>query len=688
MSYTIDVFNELYTSPESFDSTSSNHERLLYFKNAVELVYSLIIHFDDDRDLTNDKYIKQDPNYNVNLPKAEWKYYKNLYGEYTPYDKMIYIRSLDTMELIEFTKETLVEHATTRKMLIEDYDTRLDFERKHIGNRTLIAGILTPIHPDISTKAADGQIIGYAKHLVEFNEYTLIEDLNKSINRHRLRWYNAQYLHADELYTSAYYAVMYPSLVSQVILLREDRCHTLEVHSFHVTQYLASHGQLDRYMDRLTHYQKLWLYRNIRNIKKFRGHNKSFKKLVTNLFEYSNIPLLKVDLGVVPTSKALKEVRLPERHLTDTKNKTTVNELTLDQYRVIEAPVVHNKERLRRFPMTNIRNSYLGRGSTKMLNSTVSNISDLELYTKLDFAHDHWLWLSFTNRYRAFIDVEDIENSETHQITCKQAYILTRFLFAKITKQPFAMNRPEIVQYVDHIDYEPYTKMGNPIIIRRLVDQVNSFLVKIPVVLSTINFGNLVTRIYEGFTAIQNMIGSETNDLIKSSIQAMSSDIYSSPNLDFNLTQDEINNPINTVETSTYEDLVKLYIKVILDSTDHKETAVNLKEIQESSVGITRQLSSYGIMVAAKTNEIDAMLLNNTTGVPLSTRTTIQHKETPILSTEEYHSTSNYSDLRSFEATGDTLTITDTTTYSIDLEIELVLSNEETKHLLYYIDGE
>ena len=224
------------------------------------------------------------------MPAADspetWKYYQNLAGNYTSYDPMIYIYSLDTGLRMEFTVENLQNSPVTAEnyypgsfffsQLISQYPLQQD----------LILSIIYPVDINMAIMAEDGEILTYNASLIEENEYTLMSDLNTWSKGFHVRWNVPAFSISDDYYAAAQKGIYYVSLVNKLINLRALRCHTIEAHSFHVTQYLASHNGLSQYIDYLTLSQRLYLYRNINH---FRRHS-GFKKIFTDLIELLATP--------------------------------------------------------------------------------------------------------------------------------------------------------------------------------------------------------------------------------------------------------------------------------------------------------------------------------------------------------------------------------------------------------------
>lgn len=614
MSLSVDVYNDLFISPKPFDSTSSIHELEIFMTVCLDLIKGLVIHFEDAAELSNDLVASIIPTYNANAPKTHWRYYRNMAGIYTEIDAPMYINSLDTFTRIELTVENLVDHAATRNALINNTEYRELLMSVYPDNETLLDGIINPIPVEISTKAKDGEILYYPEHLVQFNEYSLIEDLNTWIRWHMDRWYNPQYIHADELYTASYYGVMYPAMYNALLGMREDRIHTLEVHTFHVQQYLASHGLLDRHIDILTHKQRLWLYRNIRYIRKHAGHDKTFHMLVDNLLDPSHIPLdgyymslINAQAGIEPrfhtkTYTEEQSVGL-EHHNLDSyrtlEGRSPVNQLEQSTYTLEGVEHIHSVHPIPiQYQQNDINHSVYGNLRTKILESTIIDYDEDHNYNFLNVLHDHWLYHAFKGGYSTHMDVVDLKANESMTVSVKNAYILMRVLFSEITNTPFVIRSPEVVQVLDHVDFKDYLGFADITSVKKTAEFVNFHLpALVDGYLSTTAFNTGVEEIYKGFDTIHKYMQSHTDTLTKSVLDLMINDIYQKRELEdieFDVEKWRTETGI-TVDPVLMTDKEVLFSSIFSDATGYRVINKSRQEIQEGLIDYMTQLTSYGV---------------------------------------------------------------------------------------------
>lgn len=220
-----------------------------------------------------------------------WKYYMNISGQYHFTDKIMRVISLDTHDEIDFTKEMMQIHTATAKAY--RYGTRFYFSlvKKYPDQEQLILAINNPADINEAIAAEDGAILAYYRDLVESQEDTLIYDLEKYIKAYLSRYTVAGFNNVWKNYPVLALSNLYASLPAEVMNLRLLACKTNKTHSFHIEQYLASHGYLDKYIKYMTLKQKLYLYHNIDYIEKYAGHTETFNELMQWILSDRRIPL-------------------------------------------------------------------------------------------------------------------------------------------------------------------------------------------------------------------------------------------------------------------------------------------------------------------------------------------------------------------------------------------------------------
>ena len=261
----------------------------LYRQSCINLARSIILKSSEVAAAINAELTL----YGVDVDETDpstWKYYLNLNGQYHSFDTPMTVTSLDTLEVIAFTRESLEIHRSTAKAYTFNSEAYLSLLARYPEQETLIRGIVNPVDIDAALSAADWDILHYNDDLVEVNEADLVNRIQTWIRRHMLRWHINDYTISDDLYLAAAMGVMYSHLPNAIVNIRLDNAKTYKAHSYHVWTYLASRGGLSGFRDTLSTAQALFLYRNIRYIYKNSGKTSTFKLLIENLLTQRGRP--------------------------------------------------------------------------------------------------------------------------------------------------------------------------------------------------------------------------------------------------------------------------------------------------------------------------------------------------------------------------------------------------------------
>lgn len=255
-----------------------------------------------------------------------WKYYMTLAGQYHETHTLMTVKSLDTLETIEFTVNELKNHRATREAYQYGTSYHKELVTRYPDQEPLIYHILNPIDKYDSIAAEDGTILAFPTALVDPNETDLISRLEAWIKRFMHRWNTRAYSITDELYSVGMMGVLWMTLPQVIFVLRLENMGTARAHGFHIRETLASHQNLDEFYDLLTLDQRLFLYRNLDYIIHNAGHQETFDMLLDNILTDRGISLVQYDLrqnhsdvpdtSLVPTADLLAtNVNFKERNV-------------------------------------------------------------------------------------------------------------------------------------------------------------------------------------------------------------------------------------------------------------------------------------------------------------------------------------------------------------------------------------
>lgn len=409
-----------------------------YIARNIELARMLTIHSTTSANLINEFLINKHGETAVDVNnKLTWKYYLNISGEYHPTDTIMKVISIDTQEEITFSKQTLSEHTGTLESY--KYGTRYynNIVQVYPEQEMLIRGILYPADINKAINSEDGDILSYPKHLVEDNEETLIKDLQEYIKNYNLRWNVKALSITNSLYHSSQHAILYLNILPKLLNFRLLRCKTNEVHSFHLKEYLASHGNLDRFIPYMTLKQQLWLYRNIRYIERNSGKVHQFNTLIEHLFTERFIPVSEFSVRHVNEfdERGFPEILVRRKPLNLEFNRVEKDYISLPKLYQKETPIAYNNDIYFIEREKQITKSFKYSDSsvlqTKDLESAMIDYSDSVPDPLNEVLLRLLAFTTLTDLKKGVVVYKDIFSGENKTLTSKDAFIYMYYLNTK-----------------------------------------------------------------------------------------------------------------------------------------------------------------------------------------------------------------------------------------------------------------
>lgn len=424
----------------------------VYMKDLIGLCRSMVVKCDFIATTMNAQLLAQNVAVNTVDPTT-WKYYRNLAGEYHVTDQLMQVRSLDTLETIDFTKANLATHRATARNYKPGTVYYNLLVAKYPAQAMLINGIISPIDIKTAIDSDNGDILYYDPQYVESNEDNLISELQGWVDQFFTRWFNESYLIVDDLYLPTFWGQFWLQLPIVVQLIRLRNCRTPMVHSFHIQQYLASNGRLDQYIPYLSRKALLWVYRNLRYLQRNVGKRDTFKRLVDNLLTPRGIPIIEYTLvqnvsempnQLYPSVEMEKGV-INIDTIQEGQEKVSVGAILERQALIArENPIV--QEAAEYEIIDQVRSDSFSQLPTKVLDSEVIDRSNSSMRTMQHVLLNEWLYLASSNKYRAYVNIPNPFTGESMSMTVKDAFIMMFFAFCKTRGIDMPMI-PRIIAY-------------------------------------------------------------------------------------------------------------------------------------------------------------------------------------------------------------------------------------------------
>ena len=439
----------------------NNVEFNAYIQKTIAFARTIVIKC-EDLALLDNRLMEQYYGINSGTDKSKWRYYLHLNGEYHSTDEIMKVQSLDNSDIIDFTKANLDIHPATKRAyrLGSYYYTRLT--EKYPAQSNLINGIINPIPPSESIPANNYQILRYNKDYVLWNEYQLMTALQNHIDTMVQNSFKTEYLYTDNLMLTTLLGNLYGSLVSAILMIREEAEGTRYAHEFHIWSKLASHGISTIYKSVLDNKQTMWLYRNIDWVLRKQGRIQTFDSLVDIILTHRNIPLARHEAIQTTTDQLEKLVPTPafisrpvnlQSRLGLSSRMLTVNELIVKENKVA---IDNAQEEV--FSVStaeyNISSGVHSDIPTKVLESTMVDATDRNTNTIMRVLHNHWLYLTANDLYQINHDFVDFRTGTHFKLSTSDAYILWAYLLDK--------NRNTVQEFIPAYTYFNVRKILPP----------------------------------------------------------------------------------------------------------------------------------------------------------------------------------------------------------------------------------
>lgn len=187
---------------------------------------------------------------------------------------LMVVKSYDTQEYVPVCRELFLapdQYRTAEIYKIPNQGYR-DLAQQYPENAAVLRAMSSPptqtaqelaALPDLSLISADFE------QLEEAERSSMYEALVKTLKLCQQRWHVSEYRYED-MYAVSWQGILWGLLFQALLTQRIDNIRTHQVHSFHLWEYLRSHG-LGDYREALTSEQQRFLYRNLTYLLRHKG---------------------------------------------------------------------------------------------------------------------------------------------------------------------------------------------------------------------------------------------------------------------------------------------------------------------------------------------------------------------------------------------------------------------------------
>lgn len=445
----------------------------IYQSDTFHLARSIVIKFDLVSEAINKELSFRGYPVAPDFP-ASYKYYLNLSGEYHASDHdllmqqygshhiMVDVATNTGYESVPFTKE-LFHGDTANRSLLNEYQLGSNFYNRLVVKypqfETLIRGVLSPIDINEAINAPNGAILSIANRhrltrdngevyyatpanlrvskitsLIQSQEHNLITELQSWVSKSLFRWVVGGYSISDDLYVPFVIGILSSMLPSKIMNIRWKNARTSYAHTFHIKEYLNSHGLLGKYVQFIPLTQVMYLYRNVQYLELNLGKTTTFDELVDNMLTPTNVPMagyyLKHDISDMrgEDGALLPETRMAREHINFKSLGAGSDRRDIREILDREVPLARENYRYIDNVEQETRTTLKWAGDdelmTKVLESELTDIADPIPVTLLSQLVWFWAYLSSQELYTGSIFVSNPVNGERIALTPLNAFIL------------------------------------------------------------------------------------------------------------------------------------------------------------------------------------------------------------------------------------------------------------------------
>ena len=556
---------------------------------------------------------------NVTDDPRTWKYYQNLAGQYHFLDREMTVVSLDTQEEMLFTKENLAAHYFTQQNYRPGTRYYQDLVDRYPAQELLIRGIIAPVDMDTAINAKDFTILRYDDTYVEGNETNLIAALQQRIYEYSIRWHNPAYAVVDDLYVTANLAMLYYQLPGWIFNIRLENCKTERAHSFHIREYLRSHGKLDSYLDYLTKKQMLFLYRNILYIERNAGKQETFDWLLQRLLTERGIGLaeytLHHNLDDMPDEAIRPAPEFTRHPLNAYHTSSRVEEHDFSQLLIKERPAAVRNREVEVETLANdtrrIQNAPRAKFPTKVLESALIDWSESGVMIRSKFLLNHWAYWASTKRYRTVIQINHPRTGNRIDLPVDHAFLLFLYTYNRlngVTLETVPNIQAKAIRRQPTPSFEQLNALvDNAYVPEWIVQKVAQEKFEDHALISIYQFVNLVEDLFERFSVHREIYALSEHYWQRGQLQALTDHLYMDVETEF---EDAGQDYEMWLHVNGYDvtDLTRLEYQAISDSLLDTATGIKLtstksaRSVQKALVGLMSQLSSYTVQFLREFN--------------------------------------------------------------------------------------